>query len=101
MDSFPTNDEFYKLELIFKLTTDLLGSSKILCLIELYLKDDGGSFSRLTKVKDDFTLIKVKVSFKLFSNHDKSVTKMPTIRSGTSPLSGLCSLLGDQVAFLA
>lgn len=41
MDGFPTHDEFYKLELIFKLTTDILGSSKIFCLTELYLKDDG------------------------------------------------------------
>lgn len=67
--------------MVFKLTTDVLGSSKILCLIDLYLKDDRGSFNHLTKVKDDFTLCKVKVSLKMFSNHHTSVIKRLTSRA--------------------
>lgn len=104
MDSFPINDEFYKLELIFKLTTDTLGSFKILCLIDLCLKDDRSSFnhlSHLRKAKDEFTLNAIKVSFTMFSSHSKSVTKMPTIWPLTGPLSGLCLLSGGRIGLLS
>lgn len=101
MDGFPTNDEFYKLELLFKLTTDILSSSKILCLTELCLKDDGILIGQFAKMKDDFTLSTVKVSLEIFSNRTNLVTKMSTIRPWTGSLSGLCLLLGDRVAFLA
>lgn len=82
MESFPINDEFYELELIFKLTINIPASFKILCLIDLYFKDDRSSFnnlSHLRKVKDEFALSTIKVSFTVFSSHSKSVTKMPTI----------------------
>lgn len=95
MDSFPTNDELHKLELIFKLTKDILGSSKIVCLLDLYLKDEGSSLDQFAKIKDDFTLSTLKVSQKIFSNHIKLITKMCTIRPWTGSLSGLCLLLGD------
>lgn len=83
---FPTNDEFYELELIVKLTTDLLGSSKILCLIELCLKDDGSSGGQFVKMKDDFTFSTLKVSLEIFSHHTKLVTEISTIRPWTGSL---------------
>lgn len=56
------NDRFQKLQSIFKLTIDILG-----VFVDLYLKDDRGSFCQFIKVKDESTFSMIKVSLKICS----------------------------------